>query len=105
MTNMIWILVIANIGYLVYALSKAKKAKDGDTHSVASETRSLMVPDETLFASPVALGKKFTIKNAESVDEKNPWGKKIYRNGGTGDRTSLAHNQLRLKDIDSNLSI
>jgi len=103
MTNMIWILVIANVGYLVYALSKAKKTKAFKAKSVADQTRSLVVPDDTLFASPVAVGKVVTIKHDVSVDEKNPWGSKIRLD--RNDRKNLAHNQLLLKDIDSNLSI
>lgn len=107
MTNLLWILVFGNLGYLLFALSKVKKKKSQsmEVPSVADETRILNIPDQVLQAEPV--GKTVSLKESPEVKESdNPWEQKIVRpdHHRMGMRKNWDHNQLLLKDIDNNLS-
>jgi|SaaInlStandDraft_1057018.scaffolds.fasta_scaffold35586_3 hypothetical protein len=106
MSNLLLILVSANVAYLLYALSKAKRTKHRlqEVPSLADDTRILNVPDDMLNMAPV--GKTVSIKESPKAQvNENPWEKKIvpseHRMGG---RKNWDHNQLLLKDIDNNLS-
>jgi|SaaInlStandDraft_1057018.scaffolds.fasta_scaffold15325_2 hypothetical protein len=106
MSNLLWILVLGNVGYLLFALSKAKRSrhKAQEVLSLADETRILTVPDHMLNIQ--AVGKTVNLKEApaEAQTSENPWEQKIVRpEHRMGFRKGHDHNQLLLQDIDSNL--
>ena len=99
MQDILWILAAANLGYLVYALTKNSKKT---SRSVADRVRVLDVPENMLMAQPVP--KKVTIKEqAETSD--NWWEAKIQGSQGrVSRRKNLEPEQMLLSDLDDTLS-
>jgi hypothetical protein len=99
MQDILWIMAIANMVYLAFAL---RKNSTKIVSSVADRVRVLDVPENMLSAQPVP--KKVTIKE-QAVQSDNWWESKIQGfQGRVSRRKDLEPEQMLLSDLDDTLS-